>query len=278
MRGRPDPMPVTDTHFLNGNPIKPPFPEGMQQAMFGLGCFWGAESGFWKLPGVFSTAVGFAGGHTPNPTYDEVCTGMTGHNEVVLVVFDAGKIGYKQLLKAFWESHDPTQGMRQGNDVGTQYPSGIYIYSDTQRKAAVASLERYQQELLQKGLPPISTKILDAPTFNYAETYHQQYLAKNPGGLLRTKWDRRVPAGGLTAFPREMGRLAAPNWPAGAAALRRRTSNPPRMSPPHHKKNRRERCFSRMRERSRTPWAKVHWLPYKPVAQPIVPTPEFHRT
>jgi len=180
--GRPEPMPVGAKHFVNGNPIKPPFPEGMQQAIFGMGCFWGAERGFWKLPGVFSTAVGYAAGRTPNPTYDEICTGLTGHNEVVLVVFDPAAISYAQLLKAFWESHDPTQGMRQGNDVGTQYRSGIYVHSDEQRKAAAQSLEQYQSALSAKGLSPISTEILDAPTFYYAETYHQQYLAKNPGG------------------------------------------------------------------------------------------------
>ena len=180
--GRPDPMPVVGEHFVNGNRIKPPFPQGMQQAMFGLGCFWGAERGFWRLDGVYATAVGYAAGHTPNPTYDEVCTGMTGHNEVVLVVFDPAKISYEQLLRVFWESHDPTQGMRQGNDTGTQYRSGIYVYSDAQRRAAEQSLERYQAALSAKGLPAITTEILDAPPFYYAETYHQQYLAKNPNG------------------------------------------------------------------------------------------------
>ncbi|MCG6966765.1 MAG: peptide-methionine (S)-S-oxide reductase MsrA [Chromatiaceae bacterium] len=180
--GRPDPMPVVGEHFVNGNRIKPPFPQGMQQAMFGLGCFWGAERGFWRLDGVYATAVGYAAGHTPNPTYDEVCTGMTGHNEVVLVVFDPAKISYEQLLRVFWESHDPTQGMRQGNDTGTQYRSGIYVYSDAQRRAAEQSLERYQAALSAKGLPAITTEILDAPPFYYAEAYHQQYLAKNPSG------------------------------------------------------------------------------------------------
>ena len=180
--GRPDPLPVSDTHFVNGNPIKPPFPDGIQQAMFGMGCFWGAERRFWGLDGVFSTAVGYAAGYTPNPTYDEVCTGLTGHNEVVLVVFDPAKISYQRLLKEFWESHDPTQGMRQGNDVGTQYRSGIYVYSAAQRAAAEQSLARYQAALAGKRLPAISTEILDAPTFYYAETYHQQYLAKNPAG------------------------------------------------------------------------------------------------
>ncbi len=180
--GRPDPLPVAATHFVNGHPIKPPFPEGMQQALFGMGCFWGAERRFWKTEGVFATAVGYAAGHTPNPTYDEVCTGLTGHNEVVLVVYDPTRVSFEQLLKVFWESHDPTQGMRQGNDVGTQYRSGIYVYSDAQRHAAEESLQRYQAALAQKGLPQISTEILDAPPFYYAETYHQQYLAKNPSG------------------------------------------------------------------------------------------------
>ena len=180
--GRPDPLPVSETHFVNGHPIKPPFPEGIQLAMFGLGCFWGAERAFWKQDGVYSTAVGYAAGYTPNPTYDEVCTGLTGHNEVVLVAFDPDKLSYEHLLKVFWESHNPTQGMRQGNDTGTQYRSGIYVYSDQQREAAKQSMKRYQEELSARGLPTISTEIVKAPTFYYAETYHQQYLAKNPGG------------------------------------------------------------------------------------------------
>lgn len=180
--GRPDPLPVGETHFVNGHPIKPPFPEGIELAMFGLGCFWGAERMFWKQEGVFSTAVGYAAGHTPNPTYDEVCTGLTGHNEVVLVVFDPSQISYTRLLRVFWESHNPTQGMRQGNDVGTQYRSGIYVYSEEQCKAAEQSLEQYEAALSAQGLAAISTEILDAPDFYYAETYHQQYLAKNPGG------------------------------------------------------------------------------------------------
>ncbi|MCB1724315.1 MAG: peptide-methionine (S)-S-oxide reductase MsrA [Gammaproteobacteria bacterium] len=180
--GRPDALPVDPTHFVNGNVIKPPFPDGMQQAMFGMGCFWGAERGFWKLDGVYATAVGYAGGYTPNPTYDEVCTGLTGHNEVVLVVFDPDWISYDDLLKVFWESHDPTQGMRQGNDVGTQYRSGVYVFSSSQRQAAERSRARYQAELKKRGLAPISTEIVDAPPFYYAETYHQQYLAKNPNG------------------------------------------------------------------------------------------------
>ena len=180
--GRPDPMPVTDTHFVNGHPLKAPFPDGLQQAMFGMGCFWGAERRFWELDGVYTTAVGYAGGHTPNPTYDEVCTGLTGHNEVVLVVFDPHKITYEALLKVFWESHDPTQGMRQGNDVGTQYRSGIYVFSSAQGAVAEALLQQYQRALEDQGYPSISTEIVDAPPFYYAETYHQQYLAKNPNG------------------------------------------------------------------------------------------------
>jgi peptide-methionine (S)-S-oxide reductase len=180
--GRVEPLQVDRVHFVSGHPIKPPFPEPMQQALFGMGCFWGAERTFWKQPGVFSTAVGYAGGHTPNPTYDEVCTGMTGHNEVVLVVFDPQRVAYRHLLKVFWESHDPTQGMRQGNDVGTQYRSGIYVFSKEQRAAAEQSLRDYQAALSERGLGNISTEIRDAPAFYYAETYHQQYLAKNPNG------------------------------------------------------------------------------------------------
>jgi peptide-methionine (S)-S-oxide reductase len=180
--GRAEVMPVANKHFVNGNPIRAPFPEGMQQAVFGLGCFWGAERCFWQLPGVFSTAVGYAAGFTPNPTYQEVCSGQTGHNEVVLVVFDPKQISYGEVLKAFWESHDPTQGMRQGNDAGTQYRSGIYTYSEKQQQAALASKERYQQALRQSGYGDITTEIIPAPPFYYAEDYHQQYLAKNPGG------------------------------------------------------------------------------------------------
>lgn len=180
--GRSEAMPVTDRHFVNGNPLKPPYPAGLEMAMFGLGCFWGAERKFWQQPGVFSTAVGYAAGVTPNPTYQEVCSGMTGHNEVVRVVFDPNVISYEQLLKVFWESHDPTQGMRQGNDVGTQYRSGIYVYSETQRQQAEASRDAYQQALGQSGYGTITTEIIDAPEFYYAETYHQQYLAKNPNG------------------------------------------------------------------------------------------------
>lgn len=180
--GRPDPMPVPAKHFVNGNPLSPPFPAGMEQAVFGLGCFWGAERKFWQLPGVFSTAVGYAAGMTPNPSYKEVCSGMTGHNEVVLVVYDPSVISYDTLLKVFWESHNPTQGMRQGNDAGTQYRSGIYTYSPMQHQAALASKAVYEKALQVKGYDAITTEILEAPPFYYAEAYHQQYLAKNPGG------------------------------------------------------------------------------------------------
>jgi peptide-methionine (S)-S-oxide reductase len=180
--GRDAPMPVAAAHFVNGHPLQPPFPDGLARAIFGMGCFWGAERKFWQLPGVYTTAVGYAGGHTPNPTYREVCSGMTGHSEVVLVVFDPRLIRYEDLLKAFWEDHDPTQGMRQGNDVGTQYRSGIYYDSDADRRAAEASRDVYQQRLSAAGCGRITTEILPAPEFYYAEEYHQQYLAKNPGG------------------------------------------------------------------------------------------------
>jgi peptide-methionine (S)-S-oxide reductase len=180
--GRAEKMPVPEKHFVNGRALTPPFPAGMEQAQFGLGCFWGAEKYFWQMPGVYVTAAGYAGGHTPNPTYKEVCSGMTGHNEVVLVVYDPQQVSYEKLLKLFWEAHDPTQGMRQGNDVGTQYRSGIYVYHEAQKQAAQASLARYQEELKQAGFPPITTEILDAPEFYYAEDYHQQYLARNPRG------------------------------------------------------------------------------------------------
>jgi peptide-methionine (S)-S-oxide reductase len=180
--GREEPMPVPDNHFVNGNPLKPPYPPGMQIAMFGLGCFWGAERKFWEVPGVYVTAVGYAGGYTPNPTYREVCSGMTGHNEVVRVVFDPNRVSYEKLLEVFWEAHDPTQGMRQGNDVGTQYRSGIYTYNEPQKKAALDSLEMYQQRLAEAGFYSITTEIVDAPEFYFAEDYHQQYLAKNPSG------------------------------------------------------------------------------------------------
>jgi len=180
--GRSEKMPVPSTHYVNGHPLQPPFPAGMETAMFGLGCFWGAERKFWQLEGVYTTAVGYAAGITPNPTYQEVCTGMTGHNEVVLVVYDPSVISYEQLLKVFWESHNPTQGMRQGNDTGTQYRSGIYTYSPQQRQLAEKSRSMYQEALNQAGYSQITTEILDAPEFYYAEVYHQQYLAKNPGG------------------------------------------------------------------------------------------------
>jgi peptide-methionine (S)-S-oxide reductase len=175
-------MPVPDAHHVNGHPLRPPFPEGLETAMFAMGCFWGAERKFWQAPGVFTTAVGYAAGHTRNPTYEEVCSGMTGHTEAVLVVFDPKAIGYEDLLRLFWESHDPTQGMRQGNDVGTQYRSGIYAYSPEQRAMAEASRDAYQAALGETGYGAITTEIMDAPTFYYAEAYHQQYLAKNPGG------------------------------------------------------------------------------------------------
>ena len=180
--GRPTPLPVPATHWVNGNGITPPFPAGMETAIFGLGCFWGAERKFWQAPGIHATAVGYAGGHTPNPTYQEVCSGMTGHNEVVLVVFDPKQTSYEALLKIFWESHDPTQGMRQGNDVGTQYRSGIYVANPQQRLAAEASRDAYQARLAQAGMGLISTEIPEATQFYYAEDYHQQYLAKNPNG------------------------------------------------------------------------------------------------
>jgi len=182
LAGRAEPMPVPEEHFVLGTSLVPPFPEGSETAMFGMGCFWGAERKFWEAPGVFTTAVGYAAGLTPNPSYEEVCSGLTGHNEVVLVVFDPKRIGYDGILKIFWESHDPTQGMRQGNDVGTQYRSGIYVYTPEQRKQAEASRDAYQRMLSKAGYGPITTEILDAPEFYYAEDYHQQYLAKNPGG------------------------------------------------------------------------------------------------
>ena len=181
--GRATPIRTAKEHFINHHPLKGPYPEGFEKAMFGLGCFWGAERKFWELSdGVYVTAVGYAGGVTPNPTYEEVCSGRTGHNEVVLVVYDPKKISFEKLLKTFWESHDPTQGMRQGNDVGTQYRSGIYVTSDAQRKAAEASKAMYDKELKGRGFNPITTEILAAPPFYFAEDYHQQYLAKNPMG------------------------------------------------------------------------------------------------
>jgi peptide-methionine (S)-S-oxide reductase len=180
--GRNQTMPVPATHHVNGNPLQPPFPETMEQAVFGLGCFWGAERKFWQQPGVYTTAVGYAAGHTPNPTYKEVCSGMTGHNEVVLVVYDPKEISYEALLKVFWESHNPTQGMRQGNDLGTQYRSGIYTYTPEQKQQAEESLKAYQQELKKAGYDQITTEIIEAPKFYYAEDYHQQYLSKVPNG------------------------------------------------------------------------------------------------
>jgi peptide-methionine (S)-S-oxide reductase len=180
--GRDTVMPVADTHAVNGARVKPPFPEGLEQAVFGMGCFWGAERKFWQAPGVYSTAVGYAGGYTPNPTYKEVCSGMTGHTEVVLVVFDPKVTSYDAMLKVFWENHDPTQGMRQGNDVGTQYRSAIYAVSPAQRAAAEASRAAFQDRLTDAGFGRITTEIADAPPFYYAEGYHQQYLHKNPDG------------------------------------------------------------------------------------------------
>jgi peptide-methionine (S)-S-oxide reductase len=182
LKGRTTAMPVPAKHFINGNPLRGPYPEGMETAMFGLGCFWGAERKFWQMPGVYTTAVGYAAGYTPNPTYEEVCSGRTGHNEVVFVVFDPRKTSYAELLKTFWENHDPTQGMRQGNDVGTQYRSGIYVYSAEQKKQAEASREAFQARLAKAGYSAITTEIIEAPEFYFAEDYHQQYLAKNPNG------------------------------------------------------------------------------------------------
>jgi peptide-methionine (S)-S-oxide reductase len=180
--GREQRMPVPDTHFVLGTPLEPPFPEDTERAIFGMGCFWGAERGFWEAGGVYTTAVGYAGGYTPNPTYEEVCSGRTGHAEVVLVVFRPAEISYDELLRIFWEGHDPTQGMRQGNDVGTQYRSAVYATSERQRDAALASRDRYQRRLREAGYGEITTEIREAPEFYYAEDYHQQYLAKNPNG------------------------------------------------------------------------------------------------
>ena len=180
--GRSGKMPVPASHFVNGARLEPPFPEGTELALFGLGCFWGAERKFWQTPGVVSTSVGYAGGVTPNPSYREVCSGATGHTEVVRVVFDPKRVSYAELLRVFWEAHDPTQGMRQGNDAGTQYRSAIYTYGDAQAKAAAASREEYQRSLDAAGFGRITTEIREAPEFYYAEEYHQQYLAKNPGG------------------------------------------------------------------------------------------------
>lgn len=180
--GRAEPIPLSNKHYVNGNPLRAPFPEGLETAVFGMGCFWGAERKFWSLDGVYTTAVGYSGGHTPNAGYREVCSGGTGHTEAVLVVYDPGKISYEALLKVFWESHDPTQGMRQGNDTGTQYRSAIYTTSETQLAAAKASMARFQTALSQAGHGMISTELKPAPAFYYAEEDHQQYLAKNPAG------------------------------------------------------------------------------------------------
>ena len=180
--GREEEMPVAERHYVLNAPLRPPFPEGLERGLFGMGCFWGAEKKFWQAAGVFTTAAGYAAGYTPNPTYREVCTGMTGHAEVVLVVFDPSQTGYDQMLKLFWENHDPSQGMRQGNDAGTQYRSGIYCFSEEQTQAAMASRDAYQIGLQQAGYGSITTEILTAPDFYYAEDYHQQYVAKNPGG------------------------------------------------------------------------------------------------
>ena len=180
--GRDAPIPTSERHFVLGTPLKPPFPEGLQTAVFGMGCFWGAERLFWEAPGVYTTAVGYAGGYTPNPTYEEVCSGRTGHTEAVLVVFDPEQVTYDQLLKLFWEAHDPTQGMRQGNDVGTQYRSAIYWFDDAQREAAEASATAFGERLREAGYGDVTTEIAKAGDFYYAEDYHQQYLAKNPNG------------------------------------------------------------------------------------------------
>jgi len=182
LRGRDAAIPTAETHFVNGRPLKGPYPDNLRTAVFGLGCFWGAEKAFWKIPGVYVTAVGYAAGHTPNPTYQEVCSGRTGHNEVVLVVYDPKVVTYEALLKAFFEAHDPTQGMRQGNDIGTQYRSGIYVADEEQRKSGESARQMYGEALKAKGYPAVTTEIVDAPPFYFAEDYHQQYLAKNPNG------------------------------------------------------------------------------------------------
>ena len=200
--GRSAPLKVPEKHFVNGHRIVPPFPAGLREAVFGLGCFWGAERLFWELPGVYSTAVGYAGGFTPNPTYEEVCTGLTGHTEVVRVIYDPEKIDYEDLLKAFWESHDPTQGMRQGNDVGTQYRSAIYVSDAEQRAVAEESKRMYGERLAAAHRGAITTEVLDAPQFYYAEDYHQQYLAKNPDGYCGLKGTGvSCPIGGNVQVP-----------------------------------------------------------------------------
>ena len=180
--GRSQPLPTAESHFVNGRPLKGPFPEGLETAVFAMGCFWGVERKFWQVPGVWTTAVGYVAGITPNPTYEEVCSGRTGHTEAVLVVYDPRQVTYEQLLKVFWEGHDPTQGMRQGNDIGTQYRSGIYVANDAQAAAARASKETYQAALSDRGYGAVTTEIAEAGPFYYAEDYHQQYLAKNPAG------------------------------------------------------------------------------------------------
>ncbi|MCY4237019.1 MAG: peptide-methionine (S)-S-oxide reductase MsrA [Rhodospirillaceae bacterium] len=182
LKGRLQEMSVENSHYVNGNPIKPPFPDGMKRLIVGMGCFWGAERVFWRTPGVFTTAVGYAAGHTPNPTYEEVCSGMTGHNEVVLTVYDPQTISTEEMLRLFWENHDPTQGMRQGNDVGTQYRSGIYCTTPAQMELAEATKAIFQEKLSAAGYGAVTTELLDKPNFFYAEDYHQQYLAKNPAG------------------------------------------------------------------------------------------------
>ncbi len=200
--GRSNPLKVPERHFVNGNRLSAPFPAGLKEAVFGLGCFWGAERLFWELPGVYTTAVGYAGGLTPNPTYEEVCSGLTGHSEVVRVIYDPEKVDYDDLLKVFWESHDPTQGMRQGNDVGTQYRSAIYVLDAEQGKVAEESKRIYQARLTAAGRGPITTEILDAPQFFYAEDYHQQYLAKNPDGYCGIKGTGvSCPIGGSVQVP-----------------------------------------------------------------------------
>ncbi len=200
--GRSEPLKVPEKHFVNGHRIAPPFPAGLQEAEFALGCFWGAERLFWELPGVYSTAVGYAGGFTPNPSYEEVCTGLTGHAEVVRVIYDPERIDYEDLLKAFWESHDPTQGMRQGGDIGTQYRSAIYVLDPEQRAVAEESKRMYQARLTAAGRGTITTEILDAPQFFYAEDYHQQYLAKNPDGYCGLKGTGvSCPIGGSVQVP-----------------------------------------------------------------------------
>ena len=200
--GRSEPMKVPETHFVNGHRMVPPFPAGMHEAVFGMGCFWGVERLFWQLPGVYSTAVGYAGGLTPNPTYQEVCTGLTGHTEVVRVIYDPEKVDYEDLLKVFWESHDPTQGMRQHGDVGTQYRSAVYVLDSEQRGAAEESRREYQERLSAAGRGEISTEVLGAPTFYYAEEYHQQYLAKNPDGYCGLKGTGiSCPIGGSVQVP-----------------------------------------------------------------------------